>query len=66
MYKRQNERAGITPKQVAEVIVKAIEADKPREFAAVGSNAPLVFLLKRLVPVEVVSSIVARKHGLKR
>ena len=32
-----------------------------REFAAVGSNAPLVFLLKRLVPVEVVSSIVARK-----
>lgn len=61
-----NERAGITPAQVAEIIVKAIEADKPREFYAVGSNAPLVFLLKRLVPVEVVSSIVARRHGLKR
>ncbi|RDB47338.1 SDR family oxidoreductase [Tsukamurella tyrosinosolvens] len=61
-----NERAGITPAQVAQVIVKAIEADKPREFYAVGSNAPLVFLLKRLVPVEVVSSIVARRHGLQR
>ena len=61
-----NERTGITPARVAEVIVKAIEAQKPREFYAVGSNAPLVFLLKRLVPVEVVSAIVARKHGLRR
>ncbi|ADG80564.1 Short-chain dehydrogenase/reductase SDR OS=Tsukamurella paurometabola (strain ATCC 8368 / DSM/ CCUG 35730 / CIP 100753 / JCM 10117 / KCTC 9821 / NBRC 16120/ NCIMB 702349 / NCTC 13040) OX=521096 GN=Tpau_3993 PE=3 SV=1 [Tsukamurella paurometabola] len=62
----RNERAGITPKQVAEVIVNAIEADPPREFYAVGSNAPLVFLLKRLVPVEVVSKIVAKRHGLQR
>ncbi|WP_019201781.1 SDR family oxidoreductase [Tsukamurella sp. 1534] len=61
-----NEKAGIAPQKVASVIVAAIEAGKPREFYAVGSNAPLVFLLKRLVPVEVVSSIVARKHGLRR
>lgn len=62
----RNERAGITPSQVAEVIVKTIEADKPREFYAVGSNAPVVFLLKRLAPASLVSSIVARRHGLKR
>ncbi|MDF0532075.1 SDR family NAD(P)-dependent oxidoreductase [Tsukamurella sp. 8F] len=61
-----NERSGITPARVAGVIVAAIEADKPREFYAVGSNAPLVFLMKRLFPVGVVSSVVARKHGLRR
>ncbi|GAA1080065.1 SDR family oxidoreductase [Tsukamurella spumae] len=61
-----NERGGITPARVAELIVKAVESEHPREFYAVGSNAPLVFLLKRLVPVEVVSSIVARRHGLRR
>ncbi|QRY64350.1 SDR family oxidoreductase [Gordonia sp. PDNC005] len=61
-----NEKGGISPVKVAEVIVKAIEADPPREFYAVGSNAPVVFLLKRLMPVGIVSSIIARKHGLRR
>ncbi|GAB3130620.1 SDR family oxidoreductase [Tsukamurella serpentis] len=61
-----NERAGISPAGVAEVIVRAIEADRPREFYAVGSNAPVVFLLKRLLPVEAISAIVARRHGLRR
>lgn len=61
-----NERGGISPAKVAEVIVAAIEADRPREFYAVGSNAPLVFLLKRILPVGVISRIVARRHGLRR
>ncbi len=61
-----NERSGIPPRRVAEVIVSAIEADKPREFYAVGSNAPVVFLLKRLLPVEFVSTAIARRHGLTR
>lgn len=59
-----NERAGISPAKVAEVIVEAIEAGRPREFYAVGSNAPAVFALKRLLPVGVISTIVARRHGL--
>lgn len=61
-----NEQAGISPATVAKTIVKAIEADPPREFYAVGSNAPLVFALRRLVPRSVVTSLVARRHGLKR
>lgn len=61
-----NEKAGISPAKVAAVIVAAIEADPPREFYAVGSNAPLVFALKRLLPVGVVATIVARRHGLGR
>ncbi|WP_066906600.1 SDR family oxidoreductase [Millisia brevis] len=59
-----NERAGIRPEKVAEVIVGAIEAKRPREFYAVGSNAPVVFVLKRLAPVGLISTIVARRHGL--
>ena len=61
-----NEKGGITPAKVAKTVVKAIEADKPKEFYAVGSNAPLVFTLKRLVPRSVVTTMVARRHGLKR
>ncbi|MFT4200683.1 SDR family oxidoreductase [Gordonia sp. (in: high G+C Gram-positive bacteria)] len=61
-----NEQAGISPAKVAATIVTAIEADKPREFYAVGSSAPVVFTLKRLVPRSVVTTMVARRHGLKR
>jgi len=61
-----NEQAGIPPAKVAATIVSAIEADRPREFYAVGSNAPLVFTLKRLVPRRLVTTMVARRHGLKR
>lgn len=60
----RNERAGITADKVAATIVSAIEADRPRRLYAVGSNAPLVFALRRLAPREVVEQIVARKHDL--
>jgi short-subunit dehydrogenase len=59
-----NEAAGITAEQVASTILRAVEARKPRPLYAVGSNAPLVFPLKRLLPRSVMLRIVARKHGL--
>lgn len=59
-----NERAGISASKVAAKIVEAIDADPPRSFYAVGSNAPLVFALRRLVPRSVVERMVARRHGL--
>ncbi|NLU83389.1 SDR family oxidoreductase [Rhodococcus sp. HNM0569] len=59
-----NERGGISPDKVARTVLKAIEADKPRQLYAVGSNAPVVFALQRLVPRELVEKITARKHGL--
>ncbi len=59
-----NERNGISAAQVAATILKAIDADHPRALYAVGSNAPLVFALRRIAPRSVVEKMVARRHGL--
>ncbi|CAL9363805.1 SDR family oxidoreductase [Nocardiopsis dassonvillei] len=59
-----NEASGITPGAVARTIVRAVEADPPRPFYAVGSNAPVVFALRRLFPRSLVLRVVARRHGL--
>jgi short-subunit dehydrogenase len=60
-----NERAGISPDRVAATILTAIEAEHPRPLYAVGSNAPVVFTLRRIVPRGVVEKLVARRHGLR-
>jgi short-subunit dehydrogenase len=62
----RNERAGVSADRVAAVIVKAIEAAKPRQRYAVGSNAPLVFALRRAVPLSVVEKLTHRRHDLRR
>lgn len=62
----RNERAGTAPSQVAGTIVKAIEAGRPRPLYAVGSNAPLVFALRRLTPAALAEKLTHRKHGLHR
>jgi short-subunit dehydrogenase len=59
-----NERAGISAAKVARTVVGAIEADRPKQLYAVGSNAPAVFALRRVLPREVVERLVARRHGL--
>ena len=59
-----NEHAGISAAQVAATIVTAIESGRPRPLYAVGSNAPLVFALRRLLPRTVAERMVARRHGL--
>lgn len=61
-----NERTGISAETVAATIVRAIDARRPKQFYAVGSGAPWVFGLKRALPRETVSHIVARRHGLRR
>ncbi|MBF6440014.1 SDR family oxidoreductase [Nocardia cyriacigeorgica] len=62
----RNERAGIPPEQVAALILRAIEAGTPKPLYATGSRAPLVFLLRRLLPGTVIEKVVARSHGLRR
>jgi short-subunit dehydrogenase len=62
----RNERSGTGADEVAETILRAIEADKPKPLYAKGSRAPVVFLLRRLVPAAVIEKVVARMHGLKR
>jgi len=59
-----NEAKGVTAAAVAAVVMKAIEADKPKPLYAVGSNAPAVFALRRLLPRTTVERIVQRRHGL--
>lgn len=60
-----NEANGIPAAKVAATVIRAIEAAKPRPLYAVGSNAPLVFPLKRLLPRSAVQRAVARRHGLR-
>ncbi|MFJ5675347.1 SDR family oxidoreductase [Streptomyces sp. NPDC093097] len=60
-----NEARGTAPEKVAATVLKAIEAPRPRPHYAVGSNAPAVFLLRRLLPDAAVERMVARKHGLR-
>lgn len=60
-----NERAGVPAARVAQTVLAAVEADRPRPLYAVGSNAPLVFALRRLLPRRTVETMVARRHGLR-
>ncbi|WP_304451460.1 SDR family oxidoreductase [Nocardiopsis sp. YSL2] len=59
-----NEAKGVSARTVATTVVRAIEARRPRPLYAVGSNAPLVFALRRLLPRSLVLRVVARRHGL--
>ncbi|MGD6744661.1 SDR family oxidoreductase [Streptomyces sp. BH106] len=60
-----NEAHGISAEKVAAKVVSAIEAGRPRPLYAVGSNAPLVFALRRALPRSATERMVARRHGLK-
>ncbi len=62
----RNERAGTSAERVAATMVRALEASRPRAFYAVGSGAPYVFGLKRLLPARLVASVTHRKHDLSR
>jgi short-subunit dehydrogenase len=61
-----NERNGISAARVAATVLAAIDADHPKPLYAVGSRAPVVFAIRRLVPRTVVEKMVARAHGLAR
>ena len=60
-----NERAGASAGRVAQTVLAAIEADRPRPLYAVGSNAPFVFALRRVLSRRAVETMVARRHGLR-
>jgi short-subunit dehydrogenase len=60
-----NEAKGVPAAKVAATVVKAIEAARPRQLYAVGSSAPAVFALARLLPRSAVERLVARRHGLR-
>lgn len=62
----RNEAAGIPPERVAATVLRAVEARQPRPLYAVGSRAPVVFALRRVLPRATVLRLVARRHGLRR
>ncbi|WP_415971580.1 SDR family oxidoreductase [Rhodococcus sp. 077-4] len=62
----RKEAGGISADDVAEVVLKAIEADKPKPLYARGSNAPVVFLARRLLPATFMERTIAKMFGLKR
>jgi hypothetical protein len=62
----RNEKSGIPADRVATTIIKAIEAARPKPRYAVGSNAPLVFALRRLAPATLAEKLTHRKHDLSR
>jgi NAD(P)-dependent dehydrogenase (short-subunit alcohol dehydrogenase family) len=62
----RNERAGIAPDRVAATILTAIEARRPRPRYAMGSNAPFVFAVRRLIPATLMEKLTHRRHNLSR
>jgi NAD(P)-dependent dehydrogenase (short-subunit alcohol dehydrogenase family) len=62
----RNERAGTPAARVAATILTAIEAPRPKAHYAVGSNASIVFPLRRLMPSALVEKATHRRHDLRR
>ncbi|WP_430782035.1 SDR family oxidoreductase [Actinoplanes sp. G11-F43] len=62
----RNERAGIGADRVAATVLTAIGAGRPRAHYAVGSNAPLVFPLRRLLPAGLMAKLTHGRHDLRR
>lgn len=60
----EKETTGISAGKVARTVVEAIEDNRTRPLYAVGSNAPLVFLARRLLPRTVIESVMARAYGI--
>ncbi|MCX2971722.1 MULTISPECIES: SDR family oxidoreductase [Streptomyces] len=60
-----NEASGARPEAVAATVLRAVQARRPRPLYAVGSNARLVFPLRRLVPRTTTERLTARRHGLR-
>jgi len=62
----RNEGTGASAERVAATIVAAIEAPRPKALYAVGSNAQVVFPLRRLLPTRLVEKATHRRHDLRR
>ncbi|MFX0576017.1 SDR family oxidoreductase [Nocardia nepalensis] len=62
----EQQAKGIAPERVAATIVTAVEAQRPQPLYAVGSNAPAMFALRRLLPRTLIEKLIANSYGLRR
>lgn len=62
----RNERAGVAADRVAATVLTAIEARRPRPRYAMGSNAPFVFAVRRIIPATLMEKLTHRRHNLAR
>jgi NAD(P)-dependent dehydrogenase (short-subunit alcohol dehydrogenase family) len=62
----RHERGGTPVERVVATVLRAIEAGRPKPLYAVGSAAPRVFALRRLLPRTTVERLVQRRHGIIR
>jgi NAD(P)-dependent dehydrogenase (short-subunit alcohol dehydrogenase family) len=62
----QREAEGTDPREVAQTVLAAVLAERPRALYARGSRAPVVFALKRLAPQGVLERVMSRTFGLDR
>lgn len=60
-----NERNGTPAGHVSRTIADAIAAERPKPFYAVGSRAPLIFALRRLITRSTAERVIQRQYGLK-
>jgi len=59
-----NEEGGISAAEVAETVLAAIEAKRPKPLYARGSQSPLAFGMLRVLPRTLMEKLIHRKHGL--
>lgn len=59
------EAKGITADEVARTVLEAVEAEQTLPLYAVGSNAPAVFLARRLLPRGVIEAVMAKAYGVE-
>jgi NAD(P)-dependent dehydrogenase (short-subunit alcohol dehydrogenase family) len=62
---RQTAAEGIAPERVAEVVGRALTADRPRTRYLVGRDAKIAARVRKLLPDRVFDRLVARQLGLR-
>lgn len=62
----KKEAQGISAEEVARTVIRVVEDKATRPIYAVGSNASLVFLARRLLPRKMIEAVVARAYGVDR
>lgn len=59
------EATGTTADEVARIVLEAVDAERTLPLYAVGSNAQVVFLARRLLPRRVIETMLAKAYGMR-